>query len=206
MQYLKFTYIDAATGVPVTEAPAANGPVFPEIAGLGFSWARESQYPTHRPEFFGFCPDDSNTSAPGVLAVLSQEDCDAAYAEELTDRKRILIEKINAKRDTLEAQGFPHAGLWFQSDERSVARINSTALTAQFCISSGAQFACPDWLSADNTPLPVDAQGMLALQASLTAHAGLLHAHARSIKALVEAAETHAALSGVDINDGWPAA
>ena len=94
MKYLKFTYIDSVTGKPVTETPAADGPVFPVVAGLQFSWARESKYPTGRPEFFGTCPDNSNTSVPGVLAVLSQADWEAAHAEELDARTQLLMKRI----------------------------------------------------------------------------------------------------------------
>ena len=61
MQYLKFTYVDAVTGISIASEPAANGPVFPNVVGLEFSWARESRYPTDVPEFFGTCPDDADT-------------------------------------------------------------------------------------------------------------------------------------------------
>ena len=204
MKYLKFTYVDAITGIPVTDAPAENGPKFPDVEGLEFAFALESQYPTSAPTFFGTCPDNSVTMVPGVIDALTEADFLQAKNGEIDVRKSILRASINAKRDVLETQGFPHAGLWFQSDERSVARLNSTALTAQAALMAGQPAAFPDWLAADNTPLPVDAAGMLALQASLTQHAGALHQHSRSLKLLVEAAETVADLKMIDINAGWP--
>lgn len=94
MRYLKFTYVGSKSGVPVTEAPAADGPAFPPVTGLEFSWARESKYPTDRPEFFGTCPDNSSTSVPGVLAELSQADWEAAHAEELGARTQLLVQRI----------------------------------------------------------------------------------------------------------------
>ncbi|WP_306602490.1 DUF4376 domain-containing protein [Azonexus sp.] len=115
-----------------------------------------------------------------------------------------LVDAVNARRDALETQGFPHAGLWFQSDERSVARINSTALAAVSALMGGQNPAFPDWIAADNTPLQVDAAGVLALQASLTAHAGALHAHARVLKAAINAATSIDELSMIDIDAGWP--
>lgn len=88
MQYLKFTHVDAVTGVSVFDAPAANGPVYPAVAGLVFVWARESQYPTLTPELFGTCPDGVNVEdLPGVLAVLSEADFEAAREAE----KRALV-------------------------------------------------------------------------------------------------------------------
>lgn len=86
MKHLKFTYVDIVTGRPVSEAPAANGPKFPSIEGLMYVWARESRYPTQAPEFFGTCPDESDTNVPGVLAVLTQHDWDIAHADELRAR------------------------------------------------------------------------------------------------------------------------
>jgi len=115
-----------------------------------------------------------------------------------------LISQINARRDQLETAGFPYAGLWFQSDQRSVDRLNSTALTASAALISGQSVTFPDWLSADNTPLPVDAAGMLALQAALTQHAGALHQHAKRLKAEVVAATAVADLESIDITAGWP--
>lgn len=120
------------------------------------------------------------------------------------DKKAQMIDQINAKRDELETQGFPHVGLRFDSDERSVARINSTALTASAALIAGAAHEFPDWIAADNTPLPVDAQGVLSLQASLTRHGGELHAHARALKARVLAAQTADDLAAIDITAGWP--
>jgi hypothetical protein len=86
MKYLKFTYVDSATGIPVTDAHAANGPAFPAVDGLVFEWARESRYPTDVPEFFGTCPDGSDTDVPGVLAVLSQQDWDVMREDEMRAR------------------------------------------------------------------------------------------------------------------------
>ena len=86
MKHLKFTYVDSATGVPVTDAPAANGPKFPDVEGLEFVWARESRYPTDVPEFFGTCPDESDAEVPGVLAVLPQQDWEVMRDDEMRAR------------------------------------------------------------------------------------------------------------------------
>ncbi len=86
MKHLKFTYVDSATGVPVTDAPATNGPKFPDVVGLEFAWARESQYPVAVPEFFGTCPDESDTGVPGILAVLPQQDWEVMRDDEMRAR------------------------------------------------------------------------------------------------------------------------
>ena len=89
MQYLKFTYVDAVTGISIASAPAQNGPVFPPVAGLEFVWARESRYPTDVPEFFGACPDDSSTQIDGVLGVYSQADWETMREDEMQARNPV---------------------------------------------------------------------------------------------------------------------
>ena len=89
MQYIKFTYVDAVTGISIASEPAANGPVFPPVAGLEFAWARESQYPTDVPEFFGTCPDDSNVQIDGVLGVYVQADWETMREDEMRARNPV---------------------------------------------------------------------------------------------------------------------
>lgn len=87
MKYVKFTYIDRLTGKSVAVEPAANGPVFPSIPGLEFEWARESQYPTNVPEFFGTCTEVAKVE--GFLAELSQYDYDNMKADEMQARSTV---------------------------------------------------------------------------------------------------------------------
>ena len=89
MQYLKFTYVDAVTGISIASEPAANGPVFPPVDGLEFVWARESAYPTDVPEFFGTCPDDANTQIDGVLGVYLQADWETMCEDEMRARNPV---------------------------------------------------------------------------------------------------------------------
>lgn len=87
LKFLKFTYVDAMTGISIASEPATNGPVFPPVAGLEYAWARESRYPTDMPEFFGTCPDDSDTQIDGVLGAYSQGDWEVMRADEMLARK-----------------------------------------------------------------------------------------------------------------------
>ena len=89
MKYLKFTYVDAVTGISIASEPAQNGPVFPPVAGLEFVWARESHYPTNVPEFFGTCPDDSNVQVDGVLGVYLQADWETMREDEMHARNPV---------------------------------------------------------------------------------------------------------------------
>ena len=86
MQYIKFTYVDAVTGISVDSEPATNGPVFPNVVGLEFAWARESRYPSDVPEFFGTCPEGADTQVDGVLGVYLQADWETMREDEMRAR------------------------------------------------------------------------------------------------------------------------
>lgn len=102
MKYLKFTYVDAATGVPVTEAPAVNGPKFPAVDGLQFAFALESQYPTLVPTFFGTCPDDAFALVPGVIDVVTQVDFERIHTDELYARAPKVVSMRQARLALLQ--------------------------------------------------------------------------------------------------------
>lgn len=89
MQYIKFTYVDSITGTSVAKQSAANGPVFPAVTGLEYAWARESRYPTDVPEFFGTCPDDTDTQVEGVLGVYLQTDWETMRDDEMRARNPV---------------------------------------------------------------------------------------------------------------------
>lgn len=81
MNYVKFTYVDQL--------------YMPQVNGLEFVWARESQYPTDTPEFFGTCPDGSDTDVEGVLAELTEQQYLGSLQQEVADRKALLTQRNN---------------------------------------------------------------------------------------------------------------
>ena len=89
MKHLKFTYVDALTGISIATEPAMNGTRFPDVSGLAFHWARESAYPTPTPEFFGTCPDDSATQVDGVLGLFIETDWDQMRLDEMRARSPV---------------------------------------------------------------------------------------------------------------------
>jgi len=103
MKYLKFTYVDAVTGISIAAEPAMNGPKFPAVPGLEFVWARESRYPTPVPEFFGTCPDDSPTQVDGVLGVFLQSDWEQMQRDEMRARVPQSVTRAQAKLALLQA-------------------------------------------------------------------------------------------------------
>lgn len=80
------THVDNITNLSVTQQPAKNGPKLPEFADLKVLWAKTSKYPTEIPEFICEIANDQDINISGVLAILTPEQEQAAYAEELVAR------------------------------------------------------------------------------------------------------------------------
>ena len=154
MKYLKFTYVDAVTGISIASEPAANGPVFPSVAGLEFAWARESQYPTPVPEFFGTCPADADTQIDGVLGVFEQADWEQMKADEMADRAIVAREAAKAARaiNVANIKVTTAAGNTFDGDEVAQARMDRAVSLLE------AGFApTVNWVLGDNTVIQATA-------------------------------------------------
>lgn len=158
MQYIKFTYVDAVTGISVASEPAANGPVFPDVPGLQFEWARESRYPTNVPEFFGTAPDTSSTQIDGVLAVLDPQDYETMRADEMAARNPVPSSCTRRQgRLALLAHGYltaVEAAIAAISDpvERAAAQIEYEADTWE----RGNAFLQAMWAGLGGTPEQLD--------------------------------------------------
>lgn len=178
-------------------APNVSLPADPSNADLiGLGYVRF--VPTARPD-------------PGPFADVEEIDpaADGTQQWQVTEwpaeaARAAMRARVNAIRDRKETEGFAFAGKLFESDERSVARISNAALTAQSLLATGQPFSV-DWVAADNSVMTLDGPAMLGMQGALTAHAGILHGHARALKAQIDAAATMAAIAAIDINAGWPA-
>ena len=154
MKHIKFTYVDAVTGVSVAAEPAMNGPKFPAVPGLEYAWARESAYPTPVPEFFGTCPDASPTQADGVLGVFEQADWEQMKADEMADRAIVAREAAKAARaiNVANIKVTTAAGNTFDGDEVAQARMDRAVRLLE------AGFApTVNWVLADNTVIQADA-------------------------------------------------
>ena len=122
MKHLKFTYVDAITGVSVAAEPALNGTKFPPVPGLAFAWARESAYPTPVPEFFGTCPDASPTQVDGVLGLFVESDWEQMRLDEMRARSPV-PKKVTMRQARLALLG---AGL-LDTVETAIAGAGPTA-------------------------------------------------------------------------------
>lgn len=93
--------------------------------------------------------------------------------------------EINKQRDLLEKAGFPYMGKVIDSDMQSVNRINTTFSAAMACFILGQPFSV-EWTCADNSPLILDAEGMIGMPQALAAYGSSLHYRATDLKAMVD--------------------
>lgn len=111
--------------------------------------------------------------------------------------RQTMLAQVNAERDRREAGGFPYLGKLFDSDERSVLRINTMVQAASI---AGDDFSIT-WTCADNTQITLDRAQILAMPVALGMHADALHRHANELKAAIREAVNP---SDIDIAAGWP--
>lgn len=123
--------------------------------------------------------------------------------KELNYCKSELVARINEKRDSIEAGGFPYLGKVLDSDPRSVQRINTAVQAAQAAVAAGVPFGI-DWVCADNSVVTLDAAGMIGAPVALATYANQAHTFARTLKDQANAALTIAELEAIDIEAGWP--
>ena len=84
MKYIRYTFVDARTNTPVSEAPAKNGPVHPE--GVVPTFAIESTYSTGVPAFYGIAEDDFEPAA--WMYEMPEEQFYSDFRLELKERAR----------------------------------------------------------------------------------------------------------------------
>jgi len=106
---------------------------------------------------------------------------------------------IKTKREEVEFGGFVMGASTFDSDTVSQGRITGAVVLAMLATQAGMPFS-QDWTLADNTSIPLDAPGMMAVGAALGQHVGGTHAVARTLRAAIEAATTLEELEEVQ----WP--
>jgi hypothetical protein len=89
-----------------------------------------------------------------------------------------------ARRDALEAGGFPYLDHPMDSDPRAVQRINTAVQAAQAAAAMGAPFGI-GCTCMDGHVLDLDAAGMMGMPVALAIYANGLHQVARGFKARI---------------------
>lgn len=195
MKYIVFTYVDAVTGIPVTQAPATNGPVFPQLPGLQFVRAQESRYPTLTPRFFGTVDDEADTGAPSVLEEMTAQSWAAAIAEELKSQATALRWRVMT--GGMEVGGVS-VGTTIDDQNRITSVVANAALAGLTDADEVDFKASSGWVRVTVAQVKAMAGAIgQFVQACYTAE----RTHHEAIDLLATPQELHA----YDVNAGWPA-
>lgn len=111
------------------------------------------------------------------------------WTADIAAAKQVARSKINAERDARETQGFPYLGKWFDSDQRSVLRINTVAAAATSAIMASQPFLI-EWTCADNSVIELNASQMAGVPAAMAEYANQLHQTAKALKEQIDSATT----------------
>lgn len=193
MKYIQYTHVDEITRKSVFDAVAVNGSSPPGISGLSYEFGLESRFPTATPVYYGSCPDDSDVEIDGILAVITKDEFDATYAQELEDRVDAVRGLINQERDRRIDAGVMFKSKLFQTKQADRENISARFAEAALAVMQGKQpgdYFWRDpvkphgWLAADNTGVGMDAHEMIEFGHAASTHKEL-HIHAaRALKDL----------------------
>lgn len=128
-------------------------------------------------------------------------------------RKSKMVEQVNAFRDSRLNGGFEYAGTHYQTTDKDQLRITATSLAATLYIAQNQNLdslrwadANVDftWIAANNDLVSMTAPQVSAFGLAAMAFVRGTVYYARSMKNSILAAESHATLDEIVINEGWP--
>ena len=154
MKYVEFTYIDRINKTSVIDNPAYNGPVYPEVAGLTFEFALESQYPItgkNFPKLYGTCPDNADTNTVGVIRVIDLNTYNSIKAKELAVRKENKINEADKFWESKINSGIKYNNVNFSTDDKSRQLISNVAQVALLTKINSTDFEPIQWDGKDDT-------------------------------------------------------
>lgn len=198
---IKFTYVDAITGVSMIDAPCANGPVLPHVPGIAIEFGNESEWPCDVPIFYGHCTAGSDPTSPGVIDVLTQEIFDNSRSAEMGRRaeiataaiqaaRRIKNAEINAEREKRTFGTFEHQGRAVYCD--TLSRSDIDGINGYVALNGAFPDVWPGaWKCADNSYLTIALiDEWKSFYGSMVSAGSVLYAHAQELKAQLASATT----------------
>lgn len=153
---------------------------------------------TGAPQRWGQCQ-------PETLAAQAGEGQRALATADLTvDGNRAIIwAEVKAQRDLHINGGAPTPAGIVDSDNEARANVSGAALAAVIAKAASAAYAVT-WTLLDNSPVTLNADGMIAMGLAVMAHVDACHGHARDLRGQIEAASDMAELLAIDVTVGWP--
>lgn len=102
--YVRYTYTDCSTGIPVSEEPARTGPIHPEGISFIFASSTNPRYPI----LYGRTEKDSLQS---WMKVITEEELFEEFKAEL-------LSKTRSKRKEISSRGVEYKGTVIPSDTK----------------------------------------------------------------------------------------
>ena len=118
MKYLQLTYVDAVTHLPLSEEPAANGPMIPE--GIVPLFDIQSSRSNVAPIVYGWAEEEYEV--PSFVHEISEETFFSAYKTELKERAR-------QKRKHVEQSGVEVDGQRISTEIEDQNRVSNMVTT-----------------------------------------------------------------------------
>lgn len=124
----------------------------------------------------------------------------------LVEAQAALWEQVKAIRERRINWGVTVPGIGrFDSSQEARDNVAGAAGAALTAIVMGTPEAfSAEWTLADNTSRTMTAQEMVQVQLAGVAYIDAVHARARALRVLIDAATTLAELEAVPIESGWP--
>lgn len=114
----------------------------------------------------------------------------------LDDLKASKWQEIKEARDAHQVGGFEWEGNQFDSDPISQERITQQATSAMIAKTIGAEFNI-SWTLADKSSVQLNADSMLEVQQTMSAHIGKAHARGRQLWEEIQSAHSAEALNKI---------
>lgn len=120
----------------------------------------------------------------------------ARNVDALAAKRAALRDVAKVRRAELIAGGFEYGGKQIQTrDQVDVSNIDSAALAA-----SNAPGFSTLWITADNSTLPLDQAGMIAMQAAMVTRGNAIFAAFAEVAGLIEIAESITELDDLTVS------
>jgi hypothetical protein len=204
MKYVEFTYIDRVNKTSVADKPAYNGPVYPEVDGLTFEFALESEYPTQVPKFYGTCSDAADTSKPGVFRELTLADYNNIKTQEFAIRKDNKVNQADQAWEDKINSGIKYNNVNFSTDDKSRQLISNVAQVALASKVNNTIFNPIQWDGKDDSgndaSLNLTADQVIQLQALMVQDGEVQYNKLRTMTAAIKAATDFSSLNAVSIS------
>lgn len=138
-----------------------------------------------------------------VMTPQEEAELEASRALTLPQAKRLMRDRIAARRELAESSSFAHLTKRYESRGNAMARLSILAERARTAKAQASAFSVRI-VATDETEASFNADETIAMEVSAGDHFLACSANARTLRQAVNGAADAAAVLAVDIDQGWP--